>query len=80
MPRGRGATRPDRGSDARDGAYPENRNELAVGLPHGTDVGLRYGKVKRRLVAEGSRHIAGDLDCESARKVDPMASPRKPLI
>ncbi len=46
MPRGRGATRPGRGSDARDGAYPERNRKVACELAHGQDVGFRAKKVK----------------------------------
>lgn len=51
MPRGRGATRPGRGSDARDGAHPGEREKAALSLAHGSHVGLLDRKVKLRIVA-----------------------------
>jgi hypothetical protein len=58
MPRGRGATRPGRGSDARDGAHPVNSQKVAVVHAHATDVGLRRSKVKLRKQAAATCHNA----------------------
>jgi hypothetical protein len=58
MPRGRGATRPGRGSDARDGAHPVKRQKVAVVHAHATDVGLCGRKVKLTIQSAATCHNA----------------------
>lgn len=58
MPRGRGATRPSRGSDARDGAHPVKRQKVAVVHAHATDVGLCGRKVKLTIQSAATCHNA----------------------
>ena len=67
-PRGRGATRPGRGSVARDGAHPCNGQVGAFGH-HDWNVGRRAGKVKRWTT--GQRLRADD--------VEPVRGPGMPL-
>lgn len=72
MPRGRGATRPGRGSVSRDGAHPVNAGQARCVLVHAPKVGVGRLKVKSRRQSPTTtiRPAAGGVTASETRSTE----------